>query len=88
MQRLLRRHTVNSARLVMERDAVALVRHMHNLRAERRADELRLLLARDAHQQAGHRRPVLRVQVGVDLVKDDERARLGRLERENQAEGA
>lgn len=72
----------------MKRHAVALVRDVHNLRAEGRADELRLLLLRDAHQQRGHGRAVLRVQVGVDLVEDDEGAGLGCLEREDQAEGA
>ena len=72
----------------MERDAVALVGDVHNLRAEGRADELRLLLPRDAAQQVRHGRAVLRVQVGVDLVKDDKRARLGRLERKDEAEGA
>jgi hypothetical protein len=61
---------------------------VHNLRAERRADELRLLLLRDALQQTRHRRAVLRVQVGVDLVEDDEGARLGRLQGEDEAEGA
>jgi hypothetical protein len=56
---------------------------MDDLRTEGGADELRLLLARDAHQQAGHGRAVLRVQVGVDLVKDDKGARLGRLQGED-----
>ena len=88
MQRLLRWHAIDGARLVVERDAVALVGDVDNLRAERGADELRLLLLRDAHQQAGHGRAVLRVQVGVDLVKDDEGAGLGRLQGEDEAEGA
>ena len=71
----------------MKRDAVALVCDVNNLRAERRADELGLLFLRDAHQEAGYRSPVLRVQVGVDLVKDDKRARLGRLEGKDEAKG-
>jgi len=67
----------------MKRHAIALIGHMHNLGAERRADELRLLLLRDALQQARHRRAVLRVQVGVDLVEDDKGGGLGRLEGED-----
>jgi hypothetical protein len=82
------RYTVDRARLVVECDAVALVGDVDNLGTERRADELRLLRLGDVIQEAGHRRPVLSVQIGVDFVKDNKRAGLGGLEREDEAEGA
>lgn len=87
-QRLLHRHAVDRARLVPERHAVALIRHVQDLGPERRADELRARLPRDGLQQRRHRSPVLRVQVGVHLVEDDHRAALRLLEREDEAERA
>lgn len=71
----------------MKRDAVALVGDEHDLGAERGADELRLLRLGDGVEQGGDGGAVLRVEVGVDLVKDDKRRRLGRLEGEDEAEG-
>ncbi|KAK4114249.1 hypothetical protein N656DRAFT_579911 [Canariomyces notabilis] len=88
IQRLLGWNAVNRARLVVEGHAITLVSDMDNLRPERGTDELRLLLFGNATEQARHGRPVLRVQIGVDLVKNDKGARFGSLEGKDEAEGA
>jgi hypothetical protein len=72
----------------VEGDAIALVSDMDNLGTEGGADELRPLLARDLLEQGGHGGTVLRIQVCVHFVEDDERTRLGRLERKDEAERA
>lgn len=72
----------------MERNAIALISHQDDFRPERGADELGLLRLGDGVQQRGDGSAVLRVQVGVDLVEDDEGGRFGGLEGEDEAEGA
>ena len=42
---------------------------MQHLRTERRADELAVRRVRDGLEHLRDRRPVLRVQVGVDFIK-------------------
>ena len=72
----------------MKRDAVALVGDEDNLGTESGADELCLLRLGDGVEQRRDGCSVLSVEVGVDLVKDDERRRLGGLKGKDEAEGA
>lgn len=81
-------HAVDAARLVVERDAVALVSRVYYFGTERGADELRAGLVGDGLEQGRDGRAVLRVQVGVDLVKDDHGAAFRLLQGENQAQSA
>jgi hypothetical protein len=72
----------------VERDTVALVGHKHDLGPERRADELGVLGLGNMVKQAGNGGAVLRVEIGVDLIKDDKGAGLGRLKGKDETEGA
>lgn len=72
----------------MKRNTITLISNQHNLRAEGSANKLRVLRLRDRIQERSYRSTVLRVQVGVDLVKDDKGAGLGCLEGKDQAQGA
>jgi hypothetical protein len=85
---VLRVIAADSARLVTESYTVALVGHVDNLGSESSADELRPSLLGQCLQQLRHSCAVLRVQIGVDLVKNDKRTALSALECENQAESA
>ena len=88
VQRILRRHAVHRTSLVVKRDAVALVGNEDNLGTEGGADELCLLRLGDGVEQRRDGCSVLSVKVSVDLVKDDERRRLGGLKGEDEADGA
>jgi hypothetical protein len=72
----------------VERDTIALISDKHNLRSEGGADELRLLGLGDGVEERSNGSTVLRVQIGVNLVEDDEGTRFGGLEGEDEAQGA
>lgn len=76
LKSVLRVVAANRRRLVTERNTIALVRDMDNFWPESRADELRASLLGERPQQLRHSCSVLRVEVGVDLVEDDEGAAL------------
>lgn len=86
-QRIFHADTVHRTRLVVERHSVALVGRVHDFRTESRADELRARLVGDGLQQRRDGRTILRVQVGVDLVKDDHGTAFCLLQGKNQAQG-
>lgn len=87
LQCVLRIVAADTARLVAESYTVTLVGHVDDLRPESSADELCPSLLGQRLQQLRHRCPVLRVQIGVDLVKNYERTALSPLECEDQAKG-
>ena len=93
LQRLILAHDDDAAALVPQvPNPVALLRHQQHLRPERRADELapaRLARAlRDGFEHVGDGGAVLRVQVGVDFVKEVKGRRVALLDREDEGEGA
>src|SRR3569833_4756505 len=83
----LRGHAADGAGLVRKRDAVALVGHVDDLGSESCADELRSCFLRDGFEQTGDGCPVLSVEVGVHLVEDHHRARIGLLDGEDETQG-
>lgn len=88
VKRILRSNTINRTRLIAKRYAVALIRHKHNLRSERGADELRTGFVGDGLEQRCDGGTVLRVEVGVYFVKDDHGAALRLLEGKDEAQRA
>ena len=86
MQRLLKRHFPDVAHLVRVLHALDAPRDLHELRAERRRDELRPAIRLRAHHRC-HRGTVLRVQRGVDLVEQVERHRVAPLDAEDEPDG-
>lgn len=60
---------------------------MQHLRPESRADELTVSRVRDGLEHLRHGCPVLRVQIGVDFIKEVEGSRIAGLDGEDQGEG-
>lgn len=85
LERILRVVAADSARLVAEGHAIALVGNVYDLGSEGRADELCAGLLGQRLQQLGHGCSVLSIKVGINLVKNNKRAALSTLERENEA---
>ena len=59
---------------------------MQHFRPEGRADELAIGRVRNGLEHLCHRRPVLRIQVGVDLVEEVEWRRIAGLNGKDQGE--
>lgn len=93
LQRLILAHDDDATALVPQvSNPIALLRHQQHLRPERRAYELaaaRLARAlRDGFEHVGDGCAVLRVQVGIDFVKEVKGRRVALLDREDEGEGA
>ena len=93
LQRLILTHDNNAAALIPQiPHAIALLRDEQHLGSKRGADELpaaRLAgTLRDGFEHVGDGGAVLRVEVGVDFVKEVERGRVALLDREDEGEGA
>lgn len=86
VESIFRADTVDGARLVAERHAITLVCNVNNLRSESGADKLGAGLVRNGLEKRGNSSSVLRIQVGVDFIKDDHGATLGLLQRKDETE--
>lgn len=86
VESIFRADTVDGARLVAERHAIALVRNVNNLGSESGADKLGAGLVRNGLEKRGNGSSVLRIQIGVDFIKDDHGAAFGLLQRKDEAE--
>jgi hypothetical protein len=94
IQRSLPLHNINTTRLVRVANTVAPIRHMHHLRPERRTDELAasiLILASvptQPLQHLRHSRAILRIEIGIDFIKQVEWRWVALLDRKDEGECA
>ena len=76
IQRRLPLHHIDATRFIRVAHAIATVRHQHHLRPERRADELASAIAvlaalsTELVEHLRDRRAVLRIEIGIDFVKE------------------
>jgi hypothetical protein len=97
-QSLLSTHSINTTRLVMERNTIALIRHEQHLRSESRADKLSThtartsicilgtLLGGDFLEHLCYSCAVLGIEIGVDFIEEVEGSGITLLNCEDEGE--
>jgi hypothetical protein len=98
-QSLLPTHSINTTRLVMERNTIALIRHEQHLWSESRADKLSAhtartsicilgtLLGGDFLEHLCYSCAVLGIEIGVDFIEEVEGSWIALLDCEDKGQG-